>query len=323
MLRLRILRVLAFAMILSAIASQQSKATDWPNKPVRILVPFAAGGIADFMGRTFAVELTAALGQPFIVENRAGGGGVVATEFVARAAPDGYTLVVSGFPSLIVAPGMNVNAKYDPIGDFTHIAYLGGPPNIFAAHPTFGVKTFAEFLAKTKNSKEGVDYVSPGVGTVGNMVAEFFKKKSGANLNHIGYRGGGTAIIDLVAGHVKVGSLSIPTTIQHIRAGSLVPLAVSSAERVPDLPDVPTLKELGYPDLVVTTWYSLSGPAGLPKEVVSEVNRAVVKSLSSDKMMKRLRQVEVQFKPMAPAELTEFIRTEREKWRPIFAVIGK
>jgi tripartite-type tricarboxylate transporter receptor subunit TctC len=242
---------------------------------------------------------------------------------VVRAKPDGYTLMVSGLPSHVIAPGMNANANYDAIRDFTHIAYVGGPPNVFVVHPSFGAKTFAEFMAKVKDAKQGIEYVSPGLGTGGNMVAEYFKIKSGAKLIHVGYRGGGAAIMDLIAGHVKVGSMTLSTTIPHIRAGSLIPLAVSSAERVPDLPNVPTLKELGYPDLIATTWFSLSGPANLPKEIVDKVNRAVVASLSSDKVQQHLKQEEIQVKPMTPEQLTDFIGSERDKWHPVLAIIGK
>jgi tripartite-type tricarboxylate transporter receptor subunit TctC len=320
---LRISRILALALILSGVASHLAKAEEWPNRPVRVIIPYAAGGAADFLGRVFAEQLTVALGQSFFVENRTGGGGVVGTEAVVRAKPDGYTLMVSGLPSHVIAPGMNANANYDAIRDFTHIAYFGGPPNVFVVHPSFGAKTFTEFMAKVKDAKQGIEYVSPGLGTGGNMVAEYFKIKSGAKLIHVGYRGGGAAIMDLIAGHVKVGSMTLSTTIPHIRAGSLIPLAVSSAERVPDLPNVPTLKELGYPDLIATTWFSLSGPANLPKEIVDKVNRAVVASLSSDKVQQHLKQEEIQVKPMTPEQLTDFIGSERDKWHPVLAIIGK
>jgi tripartite-type tricarboxylate transporter receptor subunit TctC len=319
----RIFRVTALAFALITFISHQSNAEDWPTRPVRVIVPYAAGGAADFLGRIFAEQLTEKLGQSFFVENRPGGGGVVGTEFVARATRDGYTLMVAGFPSHIVAPGMNANARFDAMRDFTHIAYLGGPPNVFVVHPLFGVKTFAEFMAKVTSRKVGTEYVSPGLGTGGNMVAEFFKLKSGVNLIHVGYKGGGAAIMDLIGGHVEVGSMTLSTTIPHIRSGSLIPLAVSSAERVPDIPNVPTLKELGYPDIVATTWFSLSGPAELPKEIVDKINRVIVESLKSEKVTKRLNEEEVQVKPMTPAEVTEFMRAEIEKWHPVLVAIMK
>lgn len=319
----RISRALATAGLLFLSICHQAAAGDWPNRPVRIVIPYAAGGAADFLGRVFAEQLTSALGQPFYVENRAGGGGVVGTVSVVRSEPDGYTLMVSGFPSHVVAPGMNANAHYDPMRDFTHIAYLGGPPNVFVVHPSFGVKTFAEFMKKAKGQKDSVEYASPGLGTGGNMVAEFFKLESGANLTHVAYKGGGAAILDLIAGHVKVGSLTLSTTIQHIRAGSLIPIAVSSAERISDIAAVPTFTELGYPNIVATTWFSLSGPAGLSKEVVDRVNRAIVESLKSEKVIKSLKQEEVLIKPMSPVEMTAFMQSELKKWHPVLVAIGQ
>jgi tripartite-type tricarboxylate transporter receptor subunit TctC len=154
------------------------------------------------------------------------------------------------------------------------------------------------------------------------MVGELFKLKAGMNMLHVGYRGGGAAILDLLAGHVKVGSMTLSTTIQHIRAGSLVPLALSSAKRVADLPDVPTFTELGYPEIVSTTWFSLSGPAGLPREVTDKLNKAVLASLGDQDVEKRLAQEEVQIEPMTPVEITKFMQSERSRWEPVLKIVG-
>ena len=225
---------------------------EWPDKPVRVIVPYSAGGANDLLGRVFAEQLSKTFGQQFFVENRTGGGGLIGTEAVARAAPDGYTLMISGMPSHVLAPAMNKNASFDPIKDFTHIAYLGGPPNVFVVHPSAGVNSFKELLALMRSQPDGVQYVSPSIGSVGNMVAEYVADKEKVKLVHIVYRGGGSAIQDLVAGHVKVGSMTLSTTQPHILAGKLKPLAISSEKRVPEFPDVPTLVELGYPELIVT-----------------------------------------------------------------------
>src|SRR5262249_12889142 len=220
-------------------------ASDWPTKPVRVIVSYAAGGANDLLGRVFAEALSKSLGQQFFVENRTGGGGLIGTEAVARAAPDGYTLQISGMPSHVLAPAMNKNASFDPIRDFTHIAYLGGPPNVFVVHPSAGVSTFAELLTLMKRQPDGVQYVSPAIGAVGNLVAEYVAAKENVKLVHVAYRGGGAAIQDLVAGHVKVGSMTLSTTQPHILAGKLRALAVSSEKRLPEFPDLPTLVELG------------------------------------------------------------------------------
>jgi tripartite-type tricarboxylate transporter receptor subunit TctC len=262
---------------------------------------------ADQLGKTF--------NQQFFVENRTGGGGLIGTEAVARAAPDGYTLQISGMPSHVLAPAMN-KWSIDPIKDFTHIAYLGGPPNVFVAHPSLGVGSFKELLALMKSQPGGIQYVSPAVGAVGNMVAEYVAEKEKVKLVHVAYRGGGAAIQDLVAGHVKVGSMTLSTTRQHILAGKLKPLAISSEKRVAEFGDIPTLVELGYPELVVTTWYSLAGPAGLPREIVQKLNAAVNKAMELPEVKKHLETEMVQTKAMTPDEMTAFMQREVTQWAP-------
>ena len=292
-------------------------AADWPTRPVRVIVSYAAGGANDLLGRVFAEALSKSLGQQFFVENRTGGGGLIGTEAVARAAPDGYTLQISGMPSHVLAPAMNKNASFDPLRDFTHIAYLGGPPNVFVVHPSADVSTFAELLALMRRQRDGVQYVSPAIGAVGNLVAEYVAAKENLKLVHVAYRGGGAAIQDLVAGHVKVGSMTLSTTQPHILAGKLRALAVSSEKRLPEFPDLPTFVELGYPELVVTTWYSLSGPAGLPQDVVDRLNAAVNKAMETADVRQHLATGMVQTKAMTPAETTQFMQTEVTKWVPV------
>jgi tripartite-type tricarboxylate transporter receptor subunit TctC len=282
-----------------------------------VVVPYAAGGAADLLGRVFAEQLRKSLGQPFIVENRTGGGGMIGTESVARAAPDGYTLQVAGMPSHVLAPAMNKIVNVDPIRDFTHIAYLGGPPNVFVVHSSSGINSFKELLAMMKSHADGVQYGSPSIGSVGNMVAEYIAEKENVKLVHVTYRGGGSAIVDLVAGHLKVGSMTLSTTRPHILAGKIKPLAVSSERRVPAFPDLPTLVELGYRDLVVTTWYSLAGPAGLPRDIVNTLNAAVNKAMGLPEVRKHLENEMVQTRAMTPTEATEFMKSEVNKWAPV------
>ena len=242
------LNAAALALVATLALPAGHAAAEWPDKPVRVIVPYVAGGANDLLGRVFAEQLSRSFGQQFFVENRTGGGGLIGTEAAARAAPDGYTLITSGMPSHVLAPAMNKNASFDPVKDFTHIAYLGGPPNVFVVHPSAGVNSFKELLALMRSQPDGVQYVSPSIGSVGNMVAEYVADKEKVKLVHIVYRGGGSAIQDLVAGHVKVGSMTLSTTQPHILAGKLKPLAISSEKRVAEFPDVPTLVELGYPE---------------------------------------------------------------------------
>jgi tripartite-type tricarboxylate transporter receptor subunit TctC len=314
-------RLLARATAITAVAclASAAQAADWPTKPVHVIVSYAAGGANDLLGRIFCEQLGQAFGQPFIVENRTGGGGLIGTEAAARAVPDGYTLSVSGMPSHVLAPAMNRNAGFDPVRDFTHIAYLGGPPNFFAVHNSLPVKSFRELLDLMRKQPGGVEYVSPSVGSVGNMVAEYVAAKEHVKLTHVAYRGGGSAILDLVAGHVKMGSMTLSTMSQHIRAGTLRPLAISSAQRVAELPAVPTLVELGYPELVVRTWYGLSGPAGLPSEIVDKINVVVNRAMDLPKVKEQLAGEAVETKAMTPAEFTRFMQDQVNQWVPAVA----
>jgi len=311
-------RVLLALSAVALVTAAPAPAQEWPAKPVRIVVPYGAGGAADTLGRVFADVLSTALGKQFVVENRPGGGSVVGSEAVARSAPDGYTLMLSGMSTHVLAPAMNKSAGFDPVRDFTHIAYFGGAPNAFVVHPTFGVATFKEFMARVRGEAD-IPYVSPGVGSVGNLVAEYLAAKENIRLTHVPYRGGAAALTDLVAGHVKVGMMSFSTAREHVRSGKLVPLAMSSAERPKDFPDLPTLKELGYPDLVATTWWALSGPAGLPAEIVTRLNTEINKSLELPQVRKQLEQEEVATKAMTPAETTAFLQSEVAKWVPVVA----
>jgi tripartite-type tricarboxylate transporter receptor subunit TctC len=189
-------------------------------------------------------------------------------------------------------------------------------------HDSSPVRTFRDLIALARSRTEGVEYASPNVGSVGNLMVEYIAAKEKLKLNHVVYRGGGQAILDVVAGHVKVASMTLSTTLQHIRAGTLRPLAVSSANRVAELPDTPTLTELGYPELVVTTWYSLSGPKGLPQDIVDKLNREVNKAMDDPRVKKHLEQETIQTRPMTPAEFTAFMTAEVEKWAPTIRAIN-
>jgi tripartite-type tricarboxylate transporter receptor subunit TctC len=296
-------------------------ADDWPARPVRVVVPFSAGGAADAFGRFYADALSTAFGKQFYVENKVGAGGLIATEDVARAKPDGYTLMVSGIPTHVLGPAMNNNVSFDPMRDFTHIAFFGGAPNAFVVHPAFGVHAFAEFMARAKSESDGIEYVSAGVGTVGNWVAEYLAANAKIKLVHVAYKGGANAVLDLIAGHVKVGMLTYSSVSEHIRAGALLPLVVTASARLPQMPAVPTFRELGYPELVATTWFALSGPAGLPPDIVTRLNRDVVTAMDRPQMRQQIAQEAIEVKAMSPAEVTQYFQSEIDKWQPIIARI--
>jgi tripartite-type tricarboxylate transporter receptor subunit TctC len=310
---LRIVAAVAASLLSLSAAAQTA---DWPTRTVRLIVPYPAGGTADLMARTIAEPLSEHFHHQFVVDNRAGSGGLIGSQALAQAAPDGYTIGISGFPPDVLAPAMNPNAGFNPMRSFTHIAFIGGPPNALLVNPALGVKTFQDFLALARKEKEPLNYASPGIGTVGNLIMEYLARKEHIGLQQIPYRGGSKAVTDLLAGHVKLASMAYATAQAHIAAGTIIAIAISSEERLPAMPKVPTLKELGYPDLVMTTWFSLSGPAGMPKAIVDSLNREVVAILQRPEVRKRLQAEAVHSKAMTAAQFTAFMQSEVDKWAP-------
>ena len=310
-------RSIILALAAGLLFLTDAAAQEWPAKNVRIIVPFAAGGAADTAARLYSEALSQAFGKQFVIENRPGGGGVPVAEAISRAEPDGYTLMVSGIPTIVVGPAMNKNVGYDPMRDLTHIAYFGGTPNMLAVHRSLGPKTYAEFLAYARKQPTGTDYVSAGFGTMGNWAAEYLATLEKIKLNHIAYKGGSKAIVDLVAGHVKTSVLTWTALDQHVRAGTLVALAVTSANRLFYLPDVPTFRELGHKDFVSVTWFSLSGPPKLPRDIVDRINAVVVKAMNRPEIRKTIERDAIETMPLTPAELNTFAQGEIDRWAPL------
>jgi tripartite-type tricarboxylate transporter receptor subunit TctC len=286
-------------------------AAEWPAKPVRIVSPFAPGGTSDTLARLLAGELGERLGQIFFVENRGGAGGLIGSAAVAAAEPDGGTFLISSIGTHVTSPATSSNPGYDPLHNFTHIAYLGGPPTIIVVHPSLGVTTFQELVARVK--RDTVSYISPGPGTIGHLVPELLARKENLKLTHLSYKGAGQAMTDLVAGHVKLGSVTWSSALGQIRAGTVLPLAVSSARPMPDFPGVPTMTALGYPDLAATTWFGFSGPAGLPPEMVARLNAEIVAALATPALRTRLASDGIETEKMSPDEFTRFVASEIDR----------
>jgi tripartite-type tricarboxylate transporter receptor subunit TctC len=291
-------------------------AQTWPDKPVRIIAPFAPGGAADTLGRLIADQLTTTFKQQFFVENRGGAGGIVGALAGAQAAPDGYTLVVSSIASNVISPVFNSNVGYDGIKDFTHIAYLGGPPSAMVVHPKLGVKSFQEFVALARKSKDPITYISPGTGSHGFLVAEYVAQQSGYKLSHIPYKGAGPAVADLIAGHVLMGNTTFSSIVEQIRAKRVIPLAVTTEKRIAEVPDMPTFKEQGL-DLVAATWFSLSGPKGLSMDIAQRLNTEVNKAMKTEIVQKRLALDSIESRFMSIAEFNKFVEEENARWAPI------
>jgi tripartite-type tricarboxylate transporter receptor subunit TctC len=308
-------RVYILAAALAIGLGPLAQAADWPTRPVRIVAPSTPGGAADLFGRLMADHLSNLLKERFYVDNRAGGGGLIGAQIVAHAEPDGYTFVTSSIAYHAIAPAASHNPGFDPIRDFTHIAYIGGPPNVFIVNPALGVRSLKELVARAKEKM--VDFVSPGVGTLGHLMVEEFAQESGIKLQHIPHKGSAQAMLDLIAGNVLFGSMTWSSAVGQIRGGKVIPIAVTSKARIAEFPDVPTLAELGYPDLVANTWYALSGPAGVPDDIVRKLNHAVAEVLNMPDVKRRLDEDAIEREPMTPEELTKFVAREVAKWGPI------
>jgi tripartite-type tricarboxylate transporter receptor subunit TctC len=305
-----------------AAGTAAAQAQAWPNKTVRVIVPFAPGGTADTLGRLVSQKLSESLKQTFVVENRAGAGGLVGSDLVSKAAPDGYTLVISGVASHAIAPTLSKKLSFDPVKDFTHIALFGGPPSVLAVHPSVPAKTFKEFVAYAKSQPGKLTYGSPGNGTQGHLVAENMKQVLGIDMVHVPYKGAGPAVADIVAGHITVGSTTLSTTAGQVKAGKIRALAVSSTERVPDFPDVPTFNELGYPELNAVIWFSLSGPAGMPQEIVQRLNSEVRRIMKMPDIREKLKPEGIEPGDLDPKQFSEFLSAELKRWAPVVKATG-
>jgi len=269
-----------------------------------------------------AQKLSEQLKASFVVENRGGAGGALGSELALKAAPDGYTLVVSGIASHVIAPLLPQGTPYDPVRDFTHIAMFGGPPAVLAVNPSMEAKDLREFVALAKAKPGALSYGSPGNGTQGQLVAELFKQRAGIQMVHVPYKGAAGAVTDLMAGHIQVISTTLTTAATQIRAGRVRGLAVSAPARLPDFPDLPTYAELGYPDLVATVWFSLSGPANLPGDIVSRLNAEVNRALELPEVRERLKVEGIVPSPMGAREFNAFVAEELKRWGPVVKASG-
>ena len=308
-----------FAVALIAFAAAwvaSAAAPDWPTRPLRIIAPSTPGGAADMFARLLCDNFSEIFREPCFVENRAGAGGLIGTAAAAQAAPDGYTLTTSGIAFHVLAPTLSPNPGFDPLKDFTHTAYIGGPPNVFVVNPALGVRSLKE-LVELGRSGQPIDYVSPGTGTLGHLLAEFFAQKTGIKLQQIMTKGASQAMMDLVGGTVNVGTMTWTTALGQIRSGKLIPLAVSSRTRLAEFPGLPTFAELGHDDLTAVTWFALSGPAGLPHEITQRLNGAVARMLELPDVRARLDRDAIETRVMTPEQFTQFVAQEIGKWGPI------
>ena len=308
--------VLSAAM---AIPTQSVHAQAWPASPVRIVVTFGAGGTADTLGRIIAAELSKEFNQQFIIENKPGSSGSVGSSFVAGAAPDGYTLMIAGAGPQLIQPVVNSKVTYDTMRDFAHIAMIAGDSFMLAASPALGVKNFAEFqkVAREKIITCG----SPGAGSQGHLLQEIINKVAGIKLQPVPFRGAAGAMTALLGGHIQSALQPAISVAEHVKAGKVVALAVTSPERLDAYKDVPTLKELGY-DVRGTAWFWLAAPSKVPAEIVDKLNAAMRRIISSEKIRAQFARSALSTVSLGPAETKAFIAEEVKVWGATARAVG-
>lgn len=308
--------------ILVGIVSLAAQAQDYPSKPIRMIVPFPPGGVMDASTRAVAAPLQESLGQSILVENRPGSGGNIGTESVARAAPDGYTLLVIGDHNTI-APALYSRLSYDILKDFVPITNLVTGSHVLVAHSSLPVSNVKELIAAAKKAPGQLSYASPGNGTAQHLGAEIIKTMAGIDLVHIPYKGGGQAISDVVGGQVKIGMLGLAPVLPHLKAGRLKALGVTGKKRVAILPDVPTIAESGLPGFETLQWYGVAAPAGTPPAVIQKLHTELVKAVRNPATMERLAGVGMEVATSAsPAEYARFLREDMAKWPAVVKTAG-
>lgn len=288
-------------------------AGSYPEKPVRVIVPFAAGGFTDVGARVVAQQLTTLLGKPFIVENMPGAGAVRGTEYVAKAAPDGYTLVMLSTTN-VTSNYFYKNLKYDPIKSFTPIIEFADAPYVFVVNAKLPVHTVQEFVALAKSKPDTINYASSGVGSSQHLMGALFASKTGAPISHVPYSGSALAMQDLAGGFVQGSFAALSNALPQIQAGKIRALAIISSKRAPQLPDVPTMEQAGIPDYHSSVWLALAGPAGMPKDVVDRLNVAVTKIMEMPKSIKALASVGVNARTSTPEQLEYDMVHDAQLW---------
>lgn len=305
---------------LPALARAQGAAA-WPSQPIRLIVPFAPGGTTDLVARLVAHGLQERLGQPLIIENRPGAGATLGSQQVAAAAPDGYVLVLSNIASHAIAPSLYHGLRYDPVRDFAHVALITRNPSVFVANPRFPGRTLADVVRLAREGARGIDIASSGSGSSNHLLIVQFAQVTGAPVNHVPYRGAGPAMTDVIAGVVPMMSDSLPSAAGHIRAGAVRAIAMSSEARHPAFPEVPTFREQGV-DLVSSSWFGLSAPAGTPAAIVARMNREVRALLSDPAMRARFAEIGGTPGELSPDEFTDFVAAEVARWAPVVQASG-
>jgi tripartite-type tricarboxylate transporter receptor subunit TctC len=312
----------ALALLLGICISAGAFAQEsWPSRPIRFILPFPPGGGTDILGRVIADRLSASLGQPVVIENRGGAGGNVGAEAAAKAAPDGYTIVLVA-PSLAISPTLYAKLNYDPVRDFAPVSLVATVPNVMVTHPSVAAPTLQEFIALAKSKPGGMNFGSGGNGTSNHLAGELFNLVTGTKLVHIPYKGVNLAMNDVLSGEIHLVVIGIPAAAPHIKSGKLRALALIAPQRSRTLPEVPTNAEVGLPDFEVTTWYGVLAPAGTPRPIVARLNAELVRIMHAGELKERLDAMGTEPRTSTPEEFAAYIRQEIDKWGDVIRKAG-
>jgi tripartite-type tricarboxylate transporter receptor subunit TctC len=315
-------RALIWALTAWSLVPAAASAQGFPSKPIKLIVPFPAGGPADLFARALGGGISAELGQQVVIENRAGAGGLAGVDALAKSAPDGYTIGLNSAAALSAIPFMVSKMPFDWQKDLALLTLVVKVPEVLVVHPSLGVSTLPELIAYARANPGKINYGSAGVGTFTHLAVELLKAAAGIELAHVPYRGAAPAVNDLLGGHVQLAVLDTPVLLPHIRSGAVKALAVTAATRSHALPEVPTTAEAGLASVNSDNWYGLSAPAGVAPDILDRLHGAATAALRSDAIKQQLASQDAVPSPVTPAEFAAFVKAEQAKWRPVVIATG-